>query len=135
MVMIVGLAVRIFLAPFTAHPFDVWAWYQFGQSALSGQLPISSFMIPYQYSFFFFVFPASVGARLLSRVLGNYTIPVSSIDPRLDPGIHSPIPVIPGLLFDFLVKLPLIFRMHCSVIFSTSSQGSVWNQRLLPLYS
>ena len=107
-VIISGLAIRLLLAPFLAHPFDVYAWYMNGESLFNGTRSLWSFLQPYSYSFFLFAFPATAAFRFLSGIIGSYSIPISSLDPRLNPGAPWNIPLVPGPLFDLLVKLPLI---------------------------
>jgi hypothetical protein len=108
MVIISGLVIRLVLAPFFAHPFDVYVWYESGQDLLNGTKSIWSFMVPYFYSYFLFAFPAAILFRSLSEIFGSYPIPISSLNPLLNPGAPWNITVVPGLLFDLLVKLPLI---------------------------
>lgn len=105
---VAGLAIRLVIAPFFAHPFDVYAWYVSGESLLNGTRSVWSFLQPYSYSFFLFVFPAAIAFRSLSGVLGSYSIQMSSLDPRLNPGAPWNITIVPGPLYDLLVKLPLI---------------------------
>jgi hypothetical protein len=107
-VLIIGAAVRLLLAPFFAHPFDVFAWYTNAESLIGGAKPVQSFVSPYYYSFFFFVFPAGLAFEFLSRFTGTLTVSVSSLNPILIPSVPHTITIIPGILFDFLVKLPLI---------------------------
>ncbi len=107
-VIAVGLAIRLIMAPFFAHPFDVYAWYVNAESFLSGARPLWSFLVPYSYSFFLFVFPAAVAFNFVSPYTGSYTIPMSSLNPALNPGLQWNITVVPGPLFDLLVKLPLV---------------------------
>ncbi|MDG6925605.1 MAG: hypothetical protein JRN09_03535 [Nitrososphaerota archaeon] len=96
------------LAPFFAHPFDVYSWYSIGENFLSGKETGWSFLVPYDYSFFLFVIPAALVFGFLSNYLGAQTISMSSLNPLLNPGAPWNISVVPGLLFDLLVKLPLI---------------------------
>ena len=103
-----GLAIRLAIAPFFAHPFDVYSWYAVGQGVLNGSQSLWSYLTPYGYAFFLFVFPASLVFQALSGVMGSQIIQMSSLNPVLNPGAPWNIPVVPGLLFDFLVKLPLI---------------------------
>lgn len=107
-VLLLGLIVRVAIAPFFAHPFDVYSWYTVGESVLNGKQPLSGFLVPYNYAFFIFVFPATLAFNFLSGYLGSYTIPMSSLNPALNPGAPWNITVVPGPLFDLLVKLPLI---------------------------
>ncbi len=103
-----GLAIRLAMAPFFAHPSDVYSWYYNGENLLNGTQSIWYFLQPYNYSFFLFVFPATIAFRVISSMTGTYSIPMTSLDPRLNPGAPWNIPIVPGLLFDLLVKLPLI---------------------------
>lgn len=102
-----GLAIRLLLSPFFAHPEDVFSWYALGFDFLNGA-PVWTFLVPNRYGLFLFAFPATFLFNLLSQHILTYTIQMSSIDPRLVPANPAGITVIPGLLFDFLVKLPLI---------------------------
>ena len=107
-VLLLGVIVRVAIAPFFAHPFDVYSWYTIGESVVSGRQPLDSFLVPYSYSSFLFVFPATLAFSFLSGYIGSYTIAMSSLNPVLNPGAPWNITVVPGLLFDLLVKLPLI---------------------------
>jgi hypothetical protein len=104
----VGLAIRLILAPFFAHPFDVYSWFIIGEGFLNGKQSALSFLVPYDYSFFLFVIPAALTFGFLSNYLGPQTILMSSLNPLLNPGAPWNITIVPGLLFDLLVKLPLI---------------------------
>ena len=104
----VGLAVRLAIAPFFAHPFDVYAWYTNAESFLGGVTPVWNYLVPYGYAFFLFVFPAGLAFNALSGLVGSHVIPISSLNPILNPGASWNITVVPGPLFDLLVKLPLI---------------------------
>jgi hypothetical protein len=107
-VLLIGLAARLAIAPFFAHPLDVYSWYNFGEEAMNGSRSISSYLVPYEYSFFLFVFPATIAYNFLSAHLGSSTFAMSSLNPALNPGQLWNISVVPGPLFDLLVKLPLI---------------------------
>ena len=106
--LVVGLAVRLAIAPFFAHPFDVYAWYTNAQDFLNGVTPVWNYLVPYGYAFFLFVFPAGLAFNALSGLVGSHVIPISSLNPVLNPGAPWNIAVVPGPLFDLLVKLPLI---------------------------
>ncbi|MCL4517915.1 MAG: hypothetical protein M1587_01815 [Thaumarchaeota archaeon] len=106
--LIIGLAVRLAIAPFFAHPFDVYEWYANGQNFVSGIVPFWRFFVPYSYSLFLFAFPATLLFDLLSKFVTTFSIPMSSPDTLLNPGASLNITVIPGILFDLLVKLPLV---------------------------
>lgn len=107
-ILVLGIAIRLILAPFFAHPFDMYDWYIIGQNEWNGAEPIWTFLAPSYYSYFLFVFPAIAAYHLLSPLVGSYAIPISSLNPQLNPGAPWDITVVPGLLFDLLIKLPLI---------------------------
>jgi|SRR5579872_2392703 len=107
-VVLLGLTVRILIAPFFAHPLDVFSWFTVGENLVSGKQSLESFLIPYDYAFFLFAFPGYLAFNLVTRYVPSGTFQMASLDPRLNPGIHFGITVVPGLLFDLLVKLPLI---------------------------
>jgi hypothetical protein len=107
-VIIIGLAIRLAIAPFFAHPFDVFAWYTSGENIINGKQSLLDFFVPYGYSFFLFVFPATLIFDFLTKFVPSFTINTSTLNPILVPAIVPSITVVPGLLFDLLVKLPLI---------------------------
>ena len=108
LILAAGLAIRLALAPFFAHPFDMYSWYSNGEDLFTGKVPLWSFLTPYRYSFFVFVFPATYTFNFLTAHIGNTTIPVSALNPVLVPSVPSTITLVPGLLFDTLLKIPLI---------------------------
>ena len=71
-------------------------------------LTIVDYLFPYGYSFFLFAFPATLAYNFLSHFVSNYTISTSSLNPILVPASPLGITIVPGLLFDLLVKIPLI---------------------------
>ena len=107
-VIILGVAIRLAIAPFFANPFDVYAWYLTGQNFVTGREPFWSFLAPYTYSFFLFAFPATSFFDFLAKFVPTYTLPMSTLNPILNPGPQWNIAVVPGILFDLLVKLTLI---------------------------
>jgi Gpi18-like mannosyltransferase len=107
-ILLLGLFVRLLLAPFFAHPFDMYGWYETGEKFLSGAWPTEVFLVPYRYSYFLFVFPATFVFNELTSVVGNSTIPITSINSSLNPGNIWGITLVPGMLYDVLVKLTLI---------------------------
>lgn len=103
-----GLIIRLLISPFFAHPFDVFTWYTNAENLLSGAQPVWNYMMPYSYSFFLFAFPAGAAFNFLTQYFGSFTLSMSSLSPILNPSVPSDITLVPGVLFDFLVKLPLI---------------------------
>ena len=106
-VIVVGLAIRLAIAPFFAHPFDVFSWYIQCENLLDGKQPLWYFLVPYWYAFLVGL-PSTAVFNLLSHIVPTYTISTSTLNPILVPVTSPPITVVPGLLFNFLVKLPFI---------------------------
>lgn len=102
-----GLAIRLALAPFFAHPFDMYTFYTTGEEFVKGVHPLLSYLTPYSYSYFLFAFPAAAVFNALTSIVGSTTISISSLNPALSLPQWG-ITVVPGLLFDYLEKLPLI---------------------------
>ncbi len=96
------------MAPFLAQPADVFSWYEYGTEVLRNPQLLSTFLVPYQYSYFLFVFPATALFQDIPKFAAIDPISMASLDPRLIPQNPIGVTVVPGLLFDFLVKLPLI---------------------------
>jgi Gpi18-like mannosyltransferase len=107
-VLIIGVLVRLVLAPFFAHPFDMNAWYINGQALLEGKQSLLYYLVPYRISFFLFVFPETWLFNHLAGIFPNYAIPIGALNPKLNPGPQWGISIVPGLLYDFLLKIPLI---------------------------
>lgn len=107
-VLLSGLLVRLALAPFFAHPFDVFGWYTAGTNALGGRVSLGEFLAPYQYSYFLFVFPGTLLFDALTRYVPSFSIPLSTVPFASGLEAQWGVTMVPGILFDFLVKLPLI---------------------------
>lgn len=105
-IIVIGVAVRLAIAPFLAHPSDVFEWYLVSQNFLNGTDPATNYMVPYGYSYFLFVFPSALAYGFLSHFIPTFSFSITSISPQLNPGFG--VTEVPGLLFNFLVKLPLI---------------------------
>ena len=103
-----GIFIRLLLAPFFAHPYDVYYFYVVGQNIASGRWSPWALMLPYSYSYFLFAIPATLLFNAVSVFIGPTVISMSSLNPILDPGPQWGITVVPGLLYDFLLKIPLI---------------------------
>jgi Gpi18-like mannosyltransferase len=106
--LLVGIAVRLAIAPFFAHPADVYSWFSNGQNLFDGSAPVWSFLSAYKYAYFLFVFPAYWAYAFFTGFVGPTSFPMSQVAPSLQVVVPTVIPVVPGLLFDFLVKLPLV---------------------------
>lgn len=107
-ILIVGLILRIIIMPISAHSFDVYVWYETSSSILvSGPLNLQGFpplwyhymMVPvaYTYDWALGIFPSWLGP-----------FPMSSLPDALDFYPAYNVQVVPGFLFNFIVKLPFL---------------------------
>jgi hypothetical protein len=106
LILAVGIAVRLILMPISAHPFDMYVWYNDSQSILAnGPLYLQGFP-PLWYHYL--MIPVAYLYSGLSAILPTETIPMSTLPSALDfyPSYH--IAVVPGMLFNFVLKIPFL---------------------------
>jgi hypothetical protein len=105
-ILAIGVAVRLALMPITAHPFDMYVWYNDSKSILAnGPLYLEGFP-PLWYHYL--MVPVAYLYSGLSAVLPTGTIPMSSLPPALYFYPSYTISVVPGMLFNFIVKIPFL---------------------------
>jgi len=99
-VIIIGTIIRYTLAPITAHPFDVYAWFMMAQKVLKqgpGAIrPLWELTAT----------ACSYIANITSQATGIYPTPISQLPPELNP--HWGIKYIPGPIFNTIIKTPII---------------------------
>lgn len=106
LILAVGIAVRLLLMPISAHPFDMYVWYNDSESILTnGPLYLQGFP-PLWYHYL--MVPVSYLYSGLSVLLPTATIPMSTLPSALDFYPSYNITVVPGLLFNFIVKIPFL---------------------------
>jgi uncharacterized membrane protein len=106
LVLAVGIAVRLILMPISAHPFDMYVWYEDSRRIIAnGPLYLQGFP-PLWYHYL--MIPVAYLYNALSAIMPTGTIPMSSLPSALDfyPSYH--ISVVPGMLFNFIVKTPFL---------------------------
>lgn len=102
----VGIIIRLILMPITAHPFDIYVWYNLSDSILTNG-PLHPAGFPPLWCHYLLV-PVAYLYGWLSTVLPTGTIAMSSLPSALDFYPSYQIGVVPGLLFNFLVKIPFL---------------------------
>lgn len=106
LILAVGIAVRLVLMPISAHPFDMYVWYNDAKSILAnGPLYLEGFP-PLWYHYL--MVPIAYIYNALSAVLPTGTISMSSLPSALDFYPSYNISVVPGMLFNFIVKIPFL---------------------------
>jgi hypothetical protein len=106
-ILLIGIAIRLLLSPFLAHPLDVYSYYVRGEALLSGQQSINLYLQPY-YFVFILVLPFVQLFNITSALFPSFTFPVSSLPPALNPGPYWGVTLVPGLYFDLIIKLPFL---------------------------
>jgi hypothetical protein len=101
----VGIALRLILMPISAHPFDMYVWYNDSKSILAnGPLYLQGFP-PLWYHYL--MVPVAYLYSALSAILPTGTIQCLHCHQRsTSTFIH--ITVVPGLLFNFISKIPFL---------------------------
>jgi len=105
-ILVVGILIRLLLMPISAHPFDVYAWYLIVQDITeNGPFNLQNF--PPLWGHYFLV-PISYLYSWVEQILPSGTISMRLISPSLDfyPALN--IQVVPGFLFNFIVKVPFL---------------------------
>lgn len=111
------------------------AWYINGESLFSGNQPLLYFLVPYRISFFLFVFPETWIFNHAAPFFPNFSIPISSLNSQLNPGSQWGISIIPGLLYDFILKLPLIISDLLVTVFLYKIVKSEWNDEKAAVFA
>jgi len=96
---------RILLIPFFAHPFDIYAWYTICQSILQKGPYVVSYFPPMM---FYTLVPIAYLYNWFSKAFSTEPIPMKSVPPELELGSSWGIEVVPGVLFNTLVKIPFL---------------------------
>lgn len=105
-VLIVGISVRLFLMPISAHPFDMYVWYSISENILkNGLFVLQGF--PPLWAHYMLV-PVAYAYSGLSQLVPTGAISMSSLPSALNFYSSYSIEVVPGLLFNFIAKVPFL---------------------------
>jgi len=104
-ILVIGFVTRVLLIPFFAHPFDVYAWYTICQSILQEGPYVVSYFPPMM---FYTLGPIAYLYSWFSKAFSIEPIPMKSVPPELELGTSWGIEVVPGMLFNTLVKIPFL---------------------------
>ncbi|MBE3115800.1 hypothetical protein IMZ68_01215, partial [Candidatus Bathyarchaeota archaeon] len=105
-ILFVGIVARVVLMPISAHPFDVYAWYNISSNILqNGPLTLQGFP-PLWYHYM--MIPVAYSYGWLSGVFSSGAIPMSSLPSALNFYPAYNIQYVPGLLFNSVVKIPFL---------------------------
>jgi Gpi18-like mannosyltransferase len=105
-IIIVGIVVRIVLMPISAHPYDMYVWYDMSQKIVQ-QGPLSFQLFPPVNSYFMLI-PISYVYNWFASVFSIKPFSMSSLPPVLNFYPSQNATVVPDFLFNFLIKLPLL---------------------------
>jgi len=105
-ILAVGIIARIVLMPISAHPFDMYIWYNISENILkNGPFVLQTF--PPLWSHYMMI-PVAYTYGWLSGVFSSGAIPMSSLPSTLNFYPASNIQYVPGMLFNFIVKIPFL---------------------------
>ncbi len=105
-IIVVGIMARVVLMPISAHPLDVYGWYKISMDIIrDGPFSIHSFApLWYHYT----MIPIAYTYDWLAGLFSIHAIPMSSLPNALNFYPSSNIQYVPGILFDSVVKFPLL---------------------------
>jgi hypothetical protein len=106
-ILAIGIVFRVILMPITAHPFDVYCWYV-NSTAIVRNGPFSVLVFPPLLHYM--LIPVAYTHDGLSKVFPPWTgaYQLSSLPTVLNPDTTVNIQFVPGLLFDFVSKIPFL---------------------------
>jgi len=116
-ILAVGVVARLILMPISAHPLDMYVWYEAALSVVkNGPLSVKFFppvqgyllLVPLAYLYSWLAHTFSWGS------FGP--IPMASISPALNYYPTLDAQYVPGMLFSFVEKLPLLFSDFVATI-------------------
>jgi hypothetical protein len=104
--LLIGLAIRLALLPFIAHPLDMYAWYDGSQRILGNPFHWYSIAMMWWYT----LIPIAFVYRFLASIIGVSPTPMNSMPPELDLTLHGwdYVPLVTDPLFNALVKIPTL---------------------------
>lgn len=105
-ILVVGVVIRLILMPLAAHPFDIYVWYNISNSILANG-PLHPAGFPPLWCHYLLA-PIAYLYSWLSTVMPTVTIAMSVLPSTLDFYPSYQIAVVPGLLFNFIVKVPFL---------------------------
>ena len=104
-ILAVGIVVRVILMPISAHPFDVYAWYSMSMGILKNG-PFTLVSVPPLW-YHYMMIPVAYSYGWLRGLFSSGAIPMSSLPSALN-FYPSYVTVVPGMLFDTIVKTPFL---------------------------
>jgi len=108
--LLLGIIVRMILMPFFAHPVDVYYWYSAYQDIIRSGAPTYIYGLPWAFPplWYYIIIPFFYIYHGLSAIFSIKPIPIESIPPQLNPGAEWGVKYVPGLLFNSIIKVPLL---------------------------
>jgi SAM-dependent methyltransferase/Gpi18-like mannosyltransferase len=100
-----GLIIRFIIAPFTAHPLDVYAWYETGENIVLGHGFYSNQFYTYMPIWFLTFTPFVILYNFLAPIV--HAAPVSLPSTLINLGYPPSVPLVVDWLFAFIIKIPI----------------------------
>lgn len=105
-ILVAGLVARLAIAPFIAHPFDMYSWYLIENEAWTNGINVGHLLATLRPMWVWIISALAYPYYWLASALGVTPILVSSLPASMNP--QYGIQIIPGPLFNLVTKLPLI---------------------------
>jgi hypothetical protein len=107
-ILLVGILIRLILIPISAHPFDVYVWYNASTNIIqNGPLTVTVASFPPLWHHYFMI-PIAYIYNWLSNFLNISAIAASSLPSGLNFYPSFGIQYIPNWLFNTIVKIPFL---------------------------
>ena len=103
-VIILGLSIRLIIAPFSAHPLDVYVWFETGENIIGGRGFYGNSLYSYM----------PIWALILTPFVSLYSVlaPIFHATPVSPPAVlmslgYPSVPLVVDWLFALLIKIPI----------------------------
>ncbi|MCX6659107.1 MAG: hypothetical protein NTX81_01815 [Candidatus Bathyarchaeota archaeon] len=100
----VGILIRLIMMPFSAHPFDVYIWYQIVLGIIKNPVGVTYF----PPMLFYTLVPIAYTYNSASTFLGVSPIPMADLPRILNPDPRFNILYVMDPVFNLLVKMPFL---------------------------
>jgi len=103
-ILILGTVIRLLLAPFLTHTFDVYAWYVMTMDII--RVPFAQ--VPFPPLLYYTFFPLAYLYSFLSHIFGFQPYPMVNIPPELNPYPQFHIAGVTDPAFNLIIKIPFV---------------------------
>ncbi len=125
-ILAIGIIIRIAMAPFLAHPFDVYAWYSMCTNILVKGLFPANYFPPLM---FYTLAPIAYLYQYLSQLTNVKPIPMATLPNELSLEASSGVTLVPDPIFNLLVKTPFLISDMIAAVLIYKIIHEITNER------